>query len=556
MKKNFFTKVLLVNVLFVLTLNGWAQETESADSLVVKEPAIDSLAWMETKIRNSCAGVEEESLCLEWMRTHSALQWKTLDSLFCKNRESIDACKLYLDSIPREKRGPYLRTLESEGLLNFTRTVESDTVYEKTLTTGECFRDLEEMTNRTMRMIAESDAGDSMHFDFGNCAFDGSDSAKHDCESLMNAFAQARKEECVTSVVTKMVREKFEKVEQVHLFDRQIDALWSGLWNLDWYKRDTSWNRDMEFLGKMGLSYSEEYLRTQIRDAFQNTNDVWNFLLLNACSVYPTIDDGYEKMQYFRLFDCDSILKNHQLSCDGSVLEKEVPRTMNGQQPVKVICDLKEHRWREMNEEERRFGLCSAKNFGEEKKTPTGIFICDQGWKKLTEADTWDRDFSSGFAAGKFRPKREYFQDSRDGKVYRIVKVGTQTWMAMNLNYATLWGSRCGNGKDINCTAYGRLYNQEAAQKVCPAGWHLPTSADWENLYAALQNQVPANQKNKLISAGGFVWQPAPKKEAMVYWIPDVTAERMTARVKQTGISWDAESGKFPYHPVRCVLDE
>ena len=59
MKKNFFTKVLLVNVLFVLTLHGWAQETESADSLVVKEPAIDSLAWMETKIRNSCAGVEE-----------------------------------------------------------------------------------------------------------------------------------------------------------------------------------------------------------------------------------------------------------------------------------------------------------------------------------------------------------------------------------------------------------------------------------------------------------------------------------------------------------------
>ena len=75
-------------------------------------------------------------------------------------------------------------------------------------------------------------------------------------------------------------------------------------------------------------------------------------------------------------------------------------------------------------------------------------------------------------------------------------------------------------------------------------------------MYAALQNQVPANQKNKLISSVGFVWQPAPKKEAMVYWIPDVTAERMTARVKQTGISWDAESGKFPYHPVRCVLDE
>jgi uncharacterized protein (TIGR02145 family) len=104
------------------------------------------------------------------------------------------------------------------------------------------------------------------------------------------------------------------------------------------------------------------------------------------------------------------------------------------------------------------------------------------------------------------------FTDPRDGKVYKTVKIGNQTWMAENLAYLPSVAGPVAesettpyyyvydyNGTNVsaakatnNYNTYGVLYNWPAALTVCPDGWHLPSDAEWTQL----ENYLIANGYN------------------------------------------------------------
>ena len=88
------------------------------------------------------------------------------------------------------------------------------------------------------------------------------------------------------------------------------------------------------------------------------------------------------------------------------------------------------------------------------------------------------------------------------------VLIGTQTWMASNLNIV-VGTSTCYSGS--TCDTYGRLYNWATAmnganssnanpsgvQGICPQGWHLPSDTEWNILITAVGGESTAGKKLK-----------------------------------------------------------
>lgn len=194
------------------------------------------------------------------------------------------------------------------------------------------------------------------------------------------------------------------------------------------------------------------------------------------------------------------------LTClkDGSIV--------NGMQSAynKYVCDA--NGFREANALERSLNKgCVIYNEGDLIRKPLAathdsVYLCNNG--------IWNGSID-------FFGETGIFTDSRDGLIYKTVTIGTQTWMAENLNYSDT-GMRgrswCYDNEIDNCTKYGRLYTWAAAMDssgnwsnngkgcgyevactpsypvrgICPEGWHLPDTTEWNTLIDAVGGKTNA----------------------------------------------------------------
>ena len=137
-----------------------------------------------------------------------------------------------------------------------------------------------------------------------------------------------------------------------------------------------------------------------------------------------------------------------------------------------------------------------------------------------------DKPFADDDDDGKTTVTKGTFTDRRDGKVYSTITLvngnWVDEWMAENLNYVNTemncmgYGREvncmgydravgvCYGGREENCATYGRLYDWDDATTACPAGWHLPSDAEWERLVNIAGGRETAGTKLKATSG----WLP------------------------------------------------
>jgi uncharacterized protein (TIGR02145 family) len=180
------------------------------------------------------------------------------------------------------------------------------------------------------------------------------------------------------------------------------------------------------------------------------------------------------------------------------------------------------------------------------------------------------------------------------GRSYRTTTIGSQTWMAEDLNLRSLNGTdtlgSCYDETQANCDVYGRLYTWTEAMNgavasdaapsgvrgLCPDGWHLPSKAEWDVLFTRTITGYPTVDTNwslplratasswngtdafgfRGLPAGGKYPSSADLNQETHFWTSnsDAAGKAWTAKFKNDASPFENLDRSFAY-PIRCLKD-
>jgi uncharacterized protein (TIGR02145 family) len=190
--------------------------------------------------------------------------------------------------------------------------------------------------------------------------------------------------------------------------------------------------------------------------------------------------------------------------------------------------------------------------------------------------------------------------DIRDTKKYPTVQIGSQCWMAANLNYGTQIATTspqrdncvpekyCYNDNPELCALSAVLYQWNelmqfqtdgGVQGICPPGWHVPTEADWELLFQQYATNGYAGSALKYNGYSGFngllpgirfqnlIWKYAendPMLHATMFWSSSIHGhDKAWAHGMNEVVFDDDYTPSVSFYPalvsnafaVRCIQD-
>ena len=181
-----------------------------------------------------------------------------------------------------------------------------------------------------------------------------------------------------------------------------------------------------------------------------------------------------------------------------------------------------------------KLGNCTEENEGEIKQNQnpysaysTTNFMCTAG--------NWVPYY--------LNPACDYgtFVDERDGKVYHTTKIGNQTWMAENLRYAADT-YKCQNDNKAYCEKYGFYYTYENI--ACPAGYHIPSIAEWDELFNTVSEPDLAANDLRAIGGWNINKHPDNKKDQDAFCFSAIPA----------GVIPYGDEGNTAYYPSADLL--
>lgn len=169
---------------------------------------------------------------------------------------------------------------------------------------------------------------------------------------------------------------------------------------------------------------------------------------------------------------------------------------------VLIICSAGE-----LSDTTRLFkAMCDTVPYDPAKQFCYEHYLYSCGGEPFNPATHYCKNAASIEKYGKLEDNR----DEDHPQTYKTVVIGSKTWMAENLNYADSTSSPnlkeatwCYGNNEAYCAKYGRLYtwaaaidfsesscgvghycnnNKEGNRGICPIGWHLPSTTEWNAL--------------------------------------------------------------------------